>query len=252
MSKTLIGKIFGRYEVIGEGNRKGTNRYWRCKCDCGVVKEVRGSHLISGNTVSCGCKKKFFENLIGNRFGRLVVIAYARKDKHHMWSCLCDCNNKVIVDGTSLKSKNTQSCGCFQKAMTKEACVTHGLRTGEYKYVYNPDYYQYKRKNPIFVLKKNVSCMIYHALKRTGNSKCGQSVLNYLPYTLNELKQHLEKQFESWMNWENYGEWHIDHIIPQSKFNYNKMSDLDFVRCWELSNLRPLSKEDNMKKGDKY
>ena len=60
-------------------------------------------------------------------------------------------------------------------------------------------------------------------------------------------------------DWENYGgktndpcqTWHIDHIIAQSKFKYESLDDLKFKECWALSNLRPLEKIANMKKGDR-
>lgn len=51
----LDGKRFGRWKVISEVNKRGKQRYWLCKCDCGTVKEVNGYSLISGATKSCGC-----------------------------------------------------------------------------------------------------------------------------------------------------------------------------------------------------
>ena len=47
-------------------------------------------------------------------------------------------------------------------------------------------------------------------------------IFNILPYTFEELKINLEKQFDNKMTWNNYGSyWHLDHIIPQSHFNFN-------------------------------
>lgn len=56
----LIGQRFGRLTVISyneevSSQKKGTNSYWNCKCDCGNEKVVRGTLLKSGNTISCGC-----------------------------------------------------------------------------------------------------------------------------------------------------------------------------------------------------
>jgi hypothetical protein len=53
------------------------------------------------------------------------------------------------------------------------------------------------------------------------------------------------------MTWENYGDWHIDHKIPVSAFNFSKASDIDFKRCWKLSNLQPLWAAQNVSKGNK-
>jgi 5-methylcytosine-specific restriction endonuclease McrA len=51
------------------------------------------------------------------------------------------------------------------------------------------------------------------------------------------------------MTWDNRSEWDIDHIIPVAVFNFEKPEDMDFKRCWELKNLRPLWKNDNRRKG---
>lgn len=101
----------------------------------------------------------------------------------------------------------------------------------------------------IFKLKTICSNAIYQAMK---SSKNGSSILNYLPYTMEELKRHLENQFDNKMNWDNYGiYWQIDHIIPQSKLPYSSMEDDNFKKCWPLSNLRPLEASANRKKQNK-
>ena len=54
------------------------------------------------------------------------------------------------------------------------------------------------------------------------------------------------------MNWNNYGGmWHVDHIKPQCKFPFITMADPSFLECWDLSNLQPLEKIANLKKGCK-
>jgi hypothetical protein len=51
-------------------------------------------------------------DLIGKRFGRLRVIAYAQ---NHKWSCVCNCGARVNVDGNHLRRGCTKSCGCLRK-----------------------------------------------------------------------------------------------------------------------------------------
>lgn len=55
----LTNKIFGRLTVVGlsEISRNGHSR-WFVKCECGTEKTILGTHLISGNTISCGCYTK--------------------------------------------------------------------------------------------------------------------------------------------------------------------------------------------------
>lgn len=118
-----------------------------------------------------------------------------------------------------------------------------------------------QRAKPTNKIKSHVSRQVSFALHRSGNSKMGNSVLKFLPYTMQELKDHLEKHFEPWMTWSNYGiykesrwvdgdqstwTWQIDHIIPQSDLLYTSMTDKNFQKCWALSNLRPLSSKQNL------
>jgi hypothetical protein len=83
------------------------------------------------------------------------------------------------------------------------------------------------------------------------NNKNGCHWENLVGYTLSDLKDHLQKKFLPGMNWENYGKWHVDYIVPISAFNFNKSEHLDFKRCWALKNLRPLWAKENLRKGNK-
>jgi len=103
----------------------------------------------------------------------------------------------------------------------------------------------------------NISNTINQALKKQNSSKFGESILQHFPYTISELKQHLEKQWEPWMNWNNHGKisnnkrtWNIDHIIPQSSLPYNSMEEENFQKCWALENLRPMESFANLRKSN--
>lgn len=56
-------------------------------------------------------------DLLGQRFGRLVVIEEVGKNKHglYAWNCKCDCGNEVEATTGNLKSGSTKSCGCLRK-----------------------------------------------------------------------------------------------------------------------------------------
>lgn len=83
------------------------------------------------------------------------------------------------------------------------------------------------------------------------DGKYGEKWESLVGYTIDQLKRHIEKSFKPGMSWKNRNEWHIDHIIPVSVFNYEKPEDLDFKRCWSLKNLRPLWAKENMVKSNK-
>lgn len=67
-------------------------------------------------------------DLIGRRFGRLVVIDRAGKNRHRevVWRCRCDCDNECIVGCGNLRSGKTRSCGCLSADMARERNTSHG------------------------------------------------------------------------------------------------------------------------------
>lgn len=112
----------------------------------------------------------------------------------------------------------------------------------------NPEYMKNWLKQPKRRLGNSISSAVYSALK---NNKKGHHWENLVGYTANDLMNHLEKQFKEGMTWNNYGEWHVDHKIPMSVFNYTKPEHEDFKRCWALKNLQPLWAIDNITKHNK-
>jgi hypothetical protein len=54
----LTGKQFGRITVLSRITDRKRNRVWKCRCECGTVREIYGGHLSAGSTTSCGeCQK---------------------------------------------------------------------------------------------------------------------------------------------------------------------------------------------------
>ena len=73
-----------------------------------------------------------FVDLIGQRFGKLVVIKKLEPNKwnNYQWECMCDCGNTCTTSGGRLRSGNTKSCGCLKNGAFE---VKHGLSS---KYAY--------------------------------------------------------------------------------------------------------------------
>jgi len=76
-----------------------------------------------------------------------------------------------------------------------------------------------------------------------------ESTLSLLGCSTEKLRIHLESQFTNGMSWENYGEWHIDHIIPCSKFDLT--IEENQKKCFHYTNLQPLWAKDNLSKGNR-
>lgn len=151
----MIGEKFGNLTVIERAETHLTSGgqkkiMWLCKCDCGNEKVVASQDLKSGHTKSCGCiptKKKGsgLIDLIGKRFGKLVVIErtedYICKHKQRKtlatprWLCQCDCGNIAIVQGGNLRCGNTTNCGCEKTKSKGEMLVADFLTKNKIKYL---------------------------------------------------------------------------------------------------------------------
>lgn len=81
-----------------------------------------------------------------------------------------------------------------------------------------------------------------------GNSKSGTTI-EMLSCPIQQFLDHLESQFTPKMSWSNQGVyWHIDHIIPCSRFDLSKQTEQK--KCFNYRNLRPLKADQNKAKGD--
>lgn len=136
----LTGMKFGRLTVLEKAESQKTpngskRTMWKCQCDCGNIVIRSQQNIRNAKHASCGCwtseltSERRLENLIGQRFGKLTVIA--RAETTHVstrWKCKCDCGNECIVLAQNLKKGHTKSCGCFREEVRPTQRLTHGLR----------------------------------------------------------------------------------------------------------------------------
>lgn len=125
----LIGQRYGLLTVIEELAQKGTKRRFFCRCDCGNTVTALMDSLRSGNTKSCGCLRKINVseantiNLIGQRFGRLTVVARSTEPTTEIsvrWVCRCDCGAETVVTSSNLRSGQMVSCGCLRRERARD------------------------------------------------------------------------------------------------------------------------------------
>ena len=62
----------------------------------------------------------------GQRFGWLIVLKRVENSENGtaMWLCLCDCGNKKVIYGCSLRTGRTRSCGCLSSSGIKKGRVS--------------------------------------------------------------------------------------------------------------------------------
>lgn len=102
------------------------------------------------------------------------------------------------------------------------------------------------RENPLQRLLECLRSRIHQALH--GKSKSARTV-ELLGCSIEEFKKHIEKQFVPGMSWETRCFWEIDHIRPCAVFNLQDSEQQKL--CFHYSNLRPLWRGVNRRKGAK-
>lgn len=111
---------------------------------------------------------------------------------------------------------------------------------------YQKDYYKKRIKtDTLFKLKVNLRSRTSIAFRSKGYSK-NTKTQEMLGVDWEVAKKHIERQFKKGMNWNNYGEWHIDHIIPLS----SAKTEERLKRLCHYTNLQPLWAEDNLSKSN--
>lgn len=98
-----------------------------------------------------------------------------------------------------------------------------------------------------FKLRSYLRNRLFYALK--GNPKVS-TTMKLVGCSIETLKNHLELRFKPGMNWNNYGQWHIDHIKPCAKFDLSKPKEQR--ACFHYMNLQPLWAKENLQKSDKF
>lgn len=111
--------------------------------------------------------------MVGKRFGRLVVISFTgNRDKFRrlLWECKCDCGNYMIANTSALRSKNTTSCGCYNKEVVSHPYGMGSLNKLFYVYKRNAE----RRKYEFLLTLEN-----FIALIGTNCYYCGSSPSKY-------------------------------------------------------------------------
>lgn len=109
---------------------------------------------------------------------------------------------------------------------------------------------EYKKKrresHPIHKLQDSIRTRVNKYLRDNGYFK-NKKTFSIIGLTPQRLKEYLSENFEIGMSWDNYGEWHIDHIVPLS----SAKTEEELYKLFYYTNLQPLWAADNLKKSDK-
>lgn len=173
-------------------------------------RRKRGVPEIKGSTIECV------------RCGTLVIRIRSARAKH-----CATCAADVYYERARRNSRNKR-------------------QTAEGRAYFNAWHRSRTKSDPSWRVSSHMRNLIHRGI---GKKKQGRSWRKFVPYSLDELMRHLERQFTEGMCWEKVGpKIHIDHIIPLSKFSFTSPDDPEFKAAWAITNLRPMWALENIRK----
>jgi len=248
--------------VLRELRRKGVDtsrRYWTKS----EKEKLEKLYSISSN-------KELLKEFPNRTEGAIRAIASELMVRKRESKKICkDCGKEFAIKRWSNRKYKTICSLCAIKKWgqehpenRKKSRKKWGQKNPEYKKEYRKEHIkqirkhmnayakQRREKDPKFRLDQNMRNLISYSLK---GKKAGRKWETLVSFTLEELMEHLENQFDDKINWDNYGNyWEVDHIKPRSLFKYTLPQDPEFKECWTLENLQPLEKTANLKKSNTF
>ena len=167
---------------------------------------------------------------------------------------------KMEKDFFNFKKDKTLKCGYF--SWCRSCLKEYKNKNHDMIYNYNKEYYsdhkdiinknrslnnQKRRLLDLnFKITSNLRTRLSKAL--TGKNK-SLNTMELLGCDIEYLIKYIEDLFLESMSWDNYGKWHIDHILPCASFDLTNIEQQKI--CFNYKNLQPLWAEDNIRKGAK-
>ena len=241
----LSNMKFGRWTVL---HRSESNPiYWLCRCECGNEKFVLRNSLCRGVSRSCGClmretARQLREiDMTGKKFGRVTVLklhgSIPRKGRgggERTWLCRCECGNEFVVMGKSLRSGNTQSCGCLRlerlrdaimlpknqalKSLTVNAAKANAIRNGREWNIPEEIAIELMLENCFYCGGEPEGNMKgkfrYNGLDRVDNSK-GYTLDNVVPCCMHCNRAKRTRSLDEFLSW-------VERVYQHSVLERNK------------------------------
>ena len=125
------------------------------------------------------------------RYGRLLVIKHAGKDKRnkHLWLCKCDCGNEKVVVADNLSSGKSKSCGCLKREFLAKKGNQFGLYKDRQKAMMKVQYSHLKRRHSNNQMSGEIiDFETFSLLSKSRCKYCGLEYSKEIEDRLNESK----------------------------------------------------------------
>ena len=149
-------------------------------------------------------------------------------------------NKDLLKERSRLyKEKNKEYCLEWQRKYYQENKELINKKNNEYRR-------NRFKTDVMYRLKHNVRSRV-NILSKRKKYKKKYSSIKYLGCDFIIYITYIENKFKEGMSWDNYGDWHIDHIIPLASAN----TEEELIKLFHYKNTQPLWAKENLKKGAK-
>ena len=221
-------------EYFADPKRLKHGRQTTCSRKCSY--EFRGKNLT--NQVECECGN------CGAKFNKPKSLV--NKTKHGKSFCSKKCKYEATFKGITPRIIETPYKIIRKTEKEKKETIKKWKNNNKHKLRKQASERAKERRktDPLYTLRNNISRRIRENLTKGCKSESTKKIIGC---SIEELKLYLESKFTEGMSWENYGDWHIDHIIPISLAE----NDDEVYKLNHHTNFQPLWAKDNIKKSNK-
>lgn len=158
---------------------------------------------------------------------------------------------KAIANSGSFKKGHT-----LNKKLTEEEKIEYKIRTRAYQKNWrlenkdrlNAELKERRKNDPSFKIKCNLRKRLSSLLRKSCATKTKQT-MKLLECDMDYFKYYISSKFTEGMSFDNYGQWHLDHIIPCDSFDLTDPKQQE--KCFNYTNFQPLWAVDNRRKSNK-
>ncbi|HEI0663050.1 TPA: hypothetical protein SIF69_004123 [Escherichia coli] len=270
----MVNKKINRSEAIAEGQKvywrekpcpKGHSGWFRIGGGCVECQKISSNRYKSENKDELKQKRK---NYLESEKGKEVYSEWwenkgkeaAATRRRERWVADEEYREKQLKISRNYKTENKDDLSEKRKKYLSNPEIKLKTKERQRKYQdenrekiresrreYYRNYMRERRKNDpnfkVLTRMRDFNRRCIEAIKGVKNWRTKEE----LGYTPEEMRKHIESLWLENMSWENYGEWHIDHIKSIKSFIDDGVTDIKIINA--LTNLQPLWAFDNLSKG---